>query len=312
MRRRQRREDARRERKRAARRARWHAVRIMRETEGAPERAVTRWPFACASVCGRCGALALPTSTRDGDPMRRDAEPAKPTRCEHCDATTATLIDLSSRDMATALVDAEVHDRKVHADRHRVIGGPLAQTVLLSALAAVAFLGAAPVAGATLVAATLQRGATTVQRISARSKTPSHARRWSHRAKPGTPVKQFEGAATGQPRHAPLTGKACVAYDVRVVWSGESPHDVRALALHEQSTDTLHVDTHDASAAYVQLEPRKLSSQEVLKSPHAVEFLASRGLQPCDGPFDYYESVIEKQQTVVTTRDAEGRMGVHV
>lgn len=121
-----------------------------------------------------------------------------------------------------------------------------------------------------------------------------------------------DGVATGQSTHAPLSGEACIAYDVRVVWSGESPTDVRALALHEQSTDTLHVGASDASAAYLQVEPRKLSSKEILESPQAIEFLASRGLQPSDGPFDYYETVIEEKQSVVATRDAEGRTGVRV
>ena len=244
--------------------------------------------------------------------MRRDVGQTAPTRCEHCNAERETLIDLSSKDMASALVDAESHDRKVHAARHRVIGGPLAQTVLLTALATLAFVAAAPVAGATLAAAGLHRGVTTARRVAAQGKAPSHARRWSHQSKPGAAVSTSDGIASGQARHAPLSGQACIAYDVRVVWSGESPTDVRALALHEQSTDTLHVGSSDASAAYLQVEPRKLSSEEILKSPQAIEFLASRGLQPSDGPFDYYETVIEEQQSVVATRDAEGRTGVRV
>lgn len=286
-------------------------VRALRE-HGHVERTVTRWPFPCASVCGQCGALAQPSAARDGNPMQRDAAPTAPERCQHCNARRETLIDLSSKDMASALVHAEEHDRKVHAARHRVIGGPLAQTVLFIALAALAFVAAAPVAGATLAAAGLQRGVTTARRVAAQGKAPTHARRWSHQAKPTAAVSQTSGVATGTQKRAPLSRQACVAYDVRVVWSGESPTYTRALALHEQSTDTLYIGGSDASTAYLQVEPRKLSAQEILGSPHALEFLASRGLEPSDGPFDYYETVIEDQQSVVATRDAEGRVGVHV
>ncbi len=313
MRRQQRREDARRARRRALRQAKWDGIRAMRDTEGAPERAVTRWPFACASVCGNCGALAVPVANTSGDPMRRDDAPATPARCTKCDASEPTLIDLANRDMATALVDAESHDRQLHAKRFGIIGRPLLQSVLLAALAVGLFmLGPAPVAGTTLAAASVQRGFATAQRVAAQGDAPTHARRWAHHPRPGKAVAQSHGPASGQVRHAPLTGRPCVAYDVRVAWNGESPDTPRSLALQEQATGALHVGRTDVSDAYLALEPRKLSTQDVLRSPRAIEYLASRGLEPGDGAFDYYETLIVEADQVRTTRDAHGRTAVHV
>ncbi len=313
MRRQQRREEARRQRKRAVRQARWAGVRALRRSKGAPELTSDRWPFPCASVCGRCGALALPaedTTDTTGDPMRRSPDPSKPNRCTHCDAPASTLIDLSNRGMATALVDTEVHDRKTHARRFRVIGLPLAGTVVLGTLAALALLWGGPVAGATLAAASLQRGATTVQRWVAQGKAPRHARRWAHHAKPQDPVAKTSGLATGRLQSSPLTGRPCLAYDVRVVWDSESPNSPRELALHEQHTGTLHVGDEDASKAFLAVEPEFIPSSAILGSPEAIEYLAKRGLEPGDGAFTYYETLVVENAAVLAIEDTAGRLAV--
>lgn len=313
MRRQQRREEARRQRARAKRLARRDAVRHLRDFETAPSLATHRWPFPCASLCGNCGALALPTTSDDGDPMRNDRQLAPATRCIRCDASRETLIDLANRDMARVLVDAEIHDRKVHAERVRVIGGPLASTLILASLATAAVLTGAPIlVGAVLGTATMLRGATAARRWSARGTTPTHARRWAYHPAARAPASAHEGHATGSVRRSPLSGQACIAYDVRVVWGGEDPTAVRSLALHEQHTRRLFVDRIDASRAHLEVIPRKLSTQEVLGSPEALRYLATRGLDPTDGAFDYYETVLVDRQAVRLEEDTDGRQSVRM
>lgn len=243
--------------------------------------------------------------------MRRGEVAPAPSQCSRCGAA-ATLIDLSNRDMAAALVGTESHDRNVHASRHRVIGAPLVQTLVLAALATAAFIAGLLPAGAVLTALGAERGLTTHRRIVAQGEAPTHARRWAHQERPAAPVETRRGHATGQPRLAPLTGQPCVAYDVRAVWCGESPDVLRSLALHEQVTDTLCVGRSDATRAYLELQPRPLSHEEVLTSPRALQYLASRGLEPSDGPFDYYETLVVEGDEVALLHDAQGRLGVRV
>lgn len=310
MRRQQRREDARRARKRAGRQARWQGIRAMRDAgvNAGSELAASRWPFACASVCGNCGALALPAATTGGDPMRRDDAPIAPAACTACSTTDATLIDLSRRDMARALIDVEILDREIGA-QHRTLGGPVAITVGLAALATASILfGAIPVVSVSLAAGSLLQGASAIQRWSTRGKKRRHARRWAHRARvegPTTPLSS--GTATGHMRSAPLSGRACIAYDVRVVWNGQSPMTPSAVALQEQAVDALHIGETDASRAYLALEPEQVPTEQVIASPAAVRYLATRGLEPTDGAFDYYETLILEQDVLVTKTDAAGR-----
>lgn len=269
----------------------------------------SQWPFACASVCGSCGALALPAAATGGDPMRRDDAPVVPAVCIVCDATEPTLIDLSRRDMARALVDVEIHDRDISAAKHRGVGGPVAIAVGLAALAtASVLLGALPVVSATLAAGSLIQGASTAQRLSNRGKKRRHARRWAHHARvEGSTTSQPAGMATGHVRTAPLSGRPCIAYDVRVVWNGKSPTTPSAVALQEQAVDTLHVGKADASKAYVALKPERIPTANVLASPSAVRYLATRGLEPTDGAFDYYETIIVERDELVLKTDAGGR-----
>jgi|GEM_PF-2379153 len=310
LRRQARREDRRREQKRARRQARLAGVRALRE-HGPVQRTADVWPFACASLCGSCGALVVPSTEDRGDPMRRVVDTATSTRCTRCKSEGDTLIDLANRDMATALVDVERHDRKVHAQRRRVVGGPIAATLMLATLATLAFVsGAVPLVGATLAAATLHRGTVAARRWSARGETPTHARRWNHNPKPENASPQTTGSASGTPTHSPLTGRACIAYDVRVVWNGESPTDPRSIALHEQRTEGLRVGGVEASGAFLQLEPCRVDTQSVVHSPAACEYLATRGLQPSDGAFDYYETLIVEQDAVTLTRDTKQREAV--
>ncbi len=302
LRRQSRREDRRREQARARRHARLVGIRLQRE-HGSQAMSATRWPFPCASVCGQCGALAL-----GADPSAKTSGPA---RCEHCHAATDALLDLTNRDMASALVSSEAHDRTTHAARHRVVGGPIATTVILAALAMVAFvLGAAPILGATLAAAGVLPGTVAVQRWSGQGSAPTRPRRWAHHPRAEQPTTRTTGAADGELRVAALTGRSCLAYDVRVVWGGERPSAPAAAALHEQVTHGLKIGTTDASRAYMALKPERVSTAQVLASPAAVRYLATRGLEPTDGAFDYYETIIVERDELVTQTDAAGRQEV--
>lgn len=210
--------------------------------------------------------------------------------------------------MAGALVTSEVHDRRIHASRRRIVGGPIASTVVFAALAVLAFiLGLAPLVGATFAAAGVVPTTVAVQRWSSLEGPPLQARRWAHNPKPERATKEVAGAATGQLRQAPLTGRDCVGYDVRIVWNGEQPTTPGAMALQEQAVDTLHVGKADASKAYVALKPERIPTANVLASPSAVRYLATRGLEPTDGAFDYYETVIVERDELVIKTDAGGR-----
>ncbi len=306
LRRQARRDEARREKRRAQRQARQDGIRALRES-GAISPDSMRWPFACASVCGHCGAIALPGAPSPSAPTTVDAQ----RRCDRCNAPGNTLIDLANREMAGALVTSEVHDREVRGARHRTIGGPIASTVLLGALAVLAFvLGIAPIVGATLAAAGVVPGTVAVQQLSALQSAPARARRWAHHPRTQRSTKESNGVATGQLRQAPLTGRDCIGYDVRVVWSGERPTSPAAMALQEQDVETLRIGETDASQAYVALQPERISTAQVLASPAAVRYLATRGLEPTDGAFDYYETVIVEQDVLVTKTDAAGRQEV--
>lgn len=266
-----------------------------------------RWPFACASVCGCCGALARPTAPSTSE----SRTPGSQARCVHCNARGDTLIDLANREMADALVTSEVHSRKIHAARHRAVGGPIATTVVLAALAVLAFiLGVAPIIGATLAAAGVLPGTVAAERWAAQESAPTRPRRWAHHPRATGPTKEMTGIASGQLREAPLTGRPCLGYDVRVVWDGERATSPNAMALHEQVTHGLRFGTADASRAYVALEPARISAAQVVGSPAAVRYLATRGLEPTDGAFDYYETLILEGDGFVTKTDAAGRQEI--
>ncbi len=310
MRRQTRREEARREKKRARRQARMASVRATREHEGAVLTA-SRWPFACAEVCGRCGALALPSTTLGGDPMRREATSTRTRGCMHCNAERDTLIDLSNRDMARAFVDTELLERKLWSRRHRRLGAPLAASALLGALATAAFVTAAPlVVGLTLTSGAMFRASTTYDRWQHHRSRRTTARRWAYQPAPSGPTTSTQGHASGLVRRAPLSGRACVAYDVRVVWNGEDPTVPMSAALHEQSVASLHIGKIDAGSAFLALPPRRLDTQEVLARPEAVRFLATRGLEPSDGAFDYYETLIVGRDALRIETDDTGRARV--
>lgn len=306
LRRQARREDRRREQKRAQRQARQAGIRALRK-HGSEGSAPARWPFACASVCGHCGALSLPAAPPDAAPTASDEQ----TRCTRCNAQGDTLIDLANQEMANALLTAEVDDRKIHAARHRVIGGPIATSLLLASLAVLAFVvGAAPILGATLAAVGVLPGTVAVERWSAQGSAPVRARRWAHHPRAKQPSTKTTGLASGEPRTAPLTGRSCLGYDVRVVWSGEGATRPPAMALHEQATHGLQVGKANASRAYLALQPERISAAKVIASPTAVRYLATRGLEPTDGPFDYYETLIVEQDVLVTKTDGGGRQEV--
>ncbi|MEM6295339.1 MAG: hypothetical protein AAGA54_28965 [Myxococcota bacterium] len=312
MRRQSRREEARREQKRARREARMASVRASREHEGAVMM-TSRWPFACAAVCGRCGALAVPSATLSGDPMRREAVSTQTRGCTHCNTDRDTFIDLSNRDMARAFVDTEVLERELWMNRYRRIGMPLAATAVLGALATAAFVAAAPlVVGLTVTGGAMLRAATTYDRWQHHRTRRTHARRWSYAPAPSGPTTSARGHASGLSRRAPLSGRACIAYDVRVVWNGEDPTTPLSAALHEQSVQSLHVGGTDAGSAFLALTPRKLDTQEVLARPEAVRYLATRGLEPSDGAFDYYETLIVERDALCIETDETGRTRVTV
>lgn len=306
LRRQARREEGRREQRRAQHQARHAGIRALRES-GVECSAPMRWPFACASVCGQCGALALPAAPATSGSTTTDAQ----TRCARCNAQGNTLIDLGNREMADALVTSEVHDRKIHAARHRAVGGPIATTVLFAALAVVAFiLGVAPIVGATLAAAGVLPGTVAAQRWSGQQSAPTRARRWAHQPRATGPTSETTGVASGELRQAPLTGRTCLGYDVRVVWSGEPATSPAAMALQEQVTHGMKLGATDASRAYVALAPQRISGEQVIASPAAVRYLATRGLEPTDGGFDYYETLILEQDVLVTKTDAAGRQEI--
>ncbi len=300
MRRQTRRDEARRESRRARRQARMDGIRAQRALQVQDES--LRWGFPCAFACGQCGHLATPESLGFTDPMRREfGTTARPGPCTRCGHPAAGAIDLADRGMARALVDLEVHDHEQTPNRPALVVRHLLGGLAGAALAATALvLGLAPivtVAGLALAGGQWTVAARRWRQLRSRRRLP---RRWRMHPEPAqTRVLASRATADGEPIAAPLTGRPCLAFEVVVAWSGTSPTEASTVALAEQRLGNVTVDGSALGPrTHLRLRHRRVENSAVLESPAAIQYLASRGLEPTDGSFDYYESIVEPGDAV--------------
>jgi hypothetical protein len=166
---------------------------------------------------------------------------------------------------------------------------------MLIATGASLFIGVAGLAMATSAVARA-----VIARRGARNTRP-RPRRWVMQRKPTSMVPwRTETKLYGPTLRAPLTGRACVAYEVRVAWDGRPASEPSTWALVEQHTAGLVAEGDPLPCPAIHLDlPR-----EVVELPPegpardlAATYLRSRGLDPYDDSFTYYESIIEPGAT---------------
>jgi hypothetical protein len=305
-----RREESRREARRARSRAKRRALRLQREVDlygydEAPQD--DRWPFPCALACGTCGQLQWPASAAAGDPLRRDPE-VSPTDARPCTACgNRGFVDLASKGMARALVDAEMHDRAIRsAAVRRVVRGVVLGVVSLGAVWWLRDVGLLAVSAFGLGVICLARACASLRAAFGRSAMP---RRWSTahppRALRPRPRPWLANAVVnGTPMAAPLSGRPCLGYEVAVAWGSGAP---RPWALLEQRVSDLEVDGARLSGRAVGLElPRESFEVSASRAPaHVVQYLRARGLELTDDVLAIYESVLEPGASVAVARQGD-------
>ena len=259
-----------------------------------------RAPFPCASICTECGALRDPVAA---DPHRH--EQADRTPCVHCGQTA--WADLTNDDTAFAVAEGEQFERGNDRPGRRV-------TYVVLRLAAAAALSVACVHA--LIAAktysilfTMLTSLfvllfipalviTAVRELTRRRRSLPH--RWALALPPSTreaKAAAFSGPAVadGDLLRAPLSGRPCLAYEVRARRDGGTGSD--RVALVDQRCMDLVVDGQAVPGTRTLL--RVPATPFTGPASEGVQnYLRSRGVLHSHGPWILSETIIEPGQDV--------------
>jgi hypothetical protein len=305
-----RREEARREARRARRQARRQVVRLQRELDAAdPDWELDeRWPFACALLCGACGYLRFPSDYAASHPLRRTASPSalEHSACPAC--RRLAWIDLANKAMARAVVDAEVFEHDLARSRRSTALTHLGFGSFVGMFGAVALSFGAPAVGVAALGLSAAQWGIAIRSWRARPRRRTLPRRWSMCPAPIEPKPWRQDALSqGETSSSPLTGRACLAYEVLVCWQGLPVADVGSWALVEQRLGALVVggSALPTKRTYLRLGHDRVDLQALGVSERAQHWLRARGLDPADGAFDVYETILEPGATVHVLRSGE-------
>ncbi len=270
-------------------------------------------PFPCGHVCMNCGFV------RDvvmGDALRTD--PAAPLpACPHCRARA--WADLADEDVVRNLAELERWERAEADPRRRAwrIGLGMLLAVMLGATAIHALIGAQYYAVLfsmlTSLFAILFVPRLVMDAIAeARRKPRQIPYRWSL-ALPPTTAEPADVVASGpvepggEPLSAPLTGRACVAYEVRVTRPGHVSS--RAPTLLEQRCADFRVGDFAVTGArtLLRLDPVPLTPADASGREAIVErYLRSHGVLEDEGPWQLHETCVEVGDPVLVHADPRG------
>jgi hypothetical protein len=259
-----------------------------------------RAPFPCSLICTDCGALSDPVAV---DPHRGLDGTRGP--CPHCRHTA--WADLANDDTAHAVAEGEGYegDRDRPARRITFVVLRLAVALALS----VACVHALVAAQTYSILFTMLTSLFCVLFVPAllitagRELAQSRRRlpfRWALALPPATPQARapaFTGPATpnGEPLHAPISGRPCIAYEVRVRKAGAGVGTPAALV--EQRCTDLVVEGQEIPGARTLLRvPANALTTARLEATDV--WLRSRGLLSTHGPWAVSETIIEPGQRV--------------
>ena len=270
--------------------------------------------FPCAHVCMTCGFVRHPPG---GDPLRTDpAEPLPP--CPHC--RTRAWADLADEDIARNLAAVEQWERSEADPRRRAwrIGLGIVLAVTLGATAVVALLGAKYYAVlfsmlTSLFAILFVPGLVMNAIAEARRKSRRIPYRWSLALPPtafvtGDPVATGAVEAAGELLVAPLTGRPCVAYEVRVTRPDDA--STPAPTLLEQRCADVRVGevAIPGGQTLLRIDPMPLTSSDRVDREQIIErYLRRHGVLGEEGPWQLLETRIEVGDSVIV--EPAGRRG---
>ena len=260
----------------------------------------------CALVCGRCGQLAWPESTKTQAPHRRDdqADLGKQPACTHCG--DKSWIDLRRESTALALRDGERQAREANENRTREVVLNSTMGTALGTFLGVIVVGMAWPAVAIGLGVGAVAGLAKHREYSHGDPTPSELpRRWSMALPPRGPSSgRREGRATAkeEPLRAPLSGTRCVAWEVGLREDDDAAGDLATWALLEQQVDALDVDgdpldpllTHLGGTRHYLGRMSELELDEAAK-----DYLRQRGITSMTPDYFVYETVIEADLPVL-------------
>lgn len=271
--------------------------------------------FDCAWVCTGCGLFRdPPTSQADADAP-----------CGHCQARA--WVDLRSFRNAQLLREVEERLRATGPPQIRrrvrtaagVLGVAVAGATAVAFTAALGGVALLPIA--VVAAATGGAGATVVDQLLGRSlsrwlltREPVGPARWRcAMPKPdlaSTIVERRSGIAraVADTIDAPVSGRACLAYEVGVIFDADGDAYPPVWILREERNTEMLVDDvvigRDQAALELPLLP--VGEAADARPPETLSrFLRTRGLFAADGQFEFFESILEPQAPVELVRHAE-------
>ncbi len=282
-------------------------VRARRE-HPRPDVDIDRVRATGALLCSECGRLEWPDQTA-ASPHRATDGVEQHRACPHCEARA--WIDLRRESTALAIRQGEeggAARESVWADTGRKAGIGLIIGSILGLLVTSSLWAGTLVA--LLSGAAVGLGALRLRRISMAPPSPLPDR-WSLALPPAEPMTETH---RGRPEvtetlRAPLTGRACVAYEVGLRADGDADGELSSWALLEQRVAAQTVDgcSVDPDATFAR-PPREylgeLSPQ--LLDAAGMEWLAERGFSAVGSNLRVYESIVPVDADVELSRGDAG------
>lgn len=276
--------------KQARRRAQIRQSRDVTDLEGTEP--------ASALVCVGCGQLDWPDQAISGAPHRRDAVAVR-RECSHCGEHG--WIDLARESTALALRHAETVDADAAGSGAvRVLGGASAGAVVGAFIGMIA-VGALtwPVAVVGALAGTAAGLQTYRMRRQVAPSDHPLPKRWSMALPPDSASGQATVGALeseGDLLRAPLSGRACVAYEVGLRGDGADDPDLRTWALLEQRLGEVRVGEQrlDPGTTHLDLPRDHRGALESIELDAAARtWLRRRGFAASGAALHAFETIVE-------------------
>ncbi len=247
-----------------------------------------------ALLCSECGRLTWPEAAATS-PHRASAQDEFAVPCPHC--TARAWIDLRRESTALAIREGEqgvAQSESASVDTLRKAGLGVIFGSFVGVIATSSVVAGLTIAGLCGLAAGL--AAVRLRKISVPAKR-TLPDRWALALPPS---QEPERHVQGSPRvdeliRSPLTGRACLAYEVGLREDDDAAGELHSWALLEQRVAAFEVDgvSVEPEETFVEVARERLGafSTEELDAP-AIEWLTERGFSAVGSTLVVYESIV--------------------
>jgi|GEM_PF-1904700 len=264
---------------------------------------------ACALLCAECGRLEWPSTAEAVSPMRQDPDAGRRQQpCPHCEEEL--WIDLGRPSTALAVSTNEAHTAQERSVQSKVALNASGATAAAAFIGVVGFGLVWPAA----VAAVLTGVAVGLQSYRQHQRGGAKARtlpdRWSMTLPPSGSTRATATGTieTAESIRSPITGTACLAYEVRLRQDADSQAPLATWTLVEQRVVASRIgETQVPEATHLALAQRRLGQlADVELDDAARAWLQARGFSPSGSTLHLFETVVVPGQKVSIARGSAG------